>query len=178
MDKKTALSHYLECERMLNTFFEEVNYCLPNCISQEKGKMYHEHVGFVRGDVGCCTFNYHASTHSIIGCLDVLIEERGDSIPTNTEEEIEGVGQPCDYHTSDGCLLTEYKGPLCLGAICDEQKNYIKGWFGIKYNSDYVIEQLERILNGTTSSENIIEFKKEILKNIEVVKRVKEYSTK
>ncbi|MDD5417976.1 MAG: hypothetical protein PHW96_03795, partial [Candidatus Nanoarchaeia archaeon] len=65
----------------------------------------------------------------------------------------------CFYHTEKGCVLNEYKSPVCISAICKDMKEYLAGEFGVEYQVYDVETGMEGILSGLMKVEDIEKFK-------------------
>lgn len=168
---QTNLKQYLECEALLGSFFERINYCQTQCVNQETGKYFiacfHPQGGmFIRGNIGCCLHDFYDEHSKKISEEDLrpLTEKRIEKygLPVNQEEEVFHFGKPCRYHTNNGCLLKDHKSPICVAYICESNRKYLRDKFNIDYSALEVFDILEEILMGKTSEQQLIQFKSQI----------------
>jgi len=147
------LEQYLNCERLLNEFFSQTDFCLENCIRLEKS-LYVNRFESLPGWIGCCALDYYNSTSNLP--VDIRTRLRSEQIrlygePKNKEDSIrfkEKTKKPCDYHTEYGCALKSHKAPLCIAWVCKDLKSYLHKTFYIDYNPSDVQCHLEAILTG------------------------------
>ncbi len=149
------LEHYLECERLLNQLFSQINFCMRNCITQ-KQSLYVTAYSLITGAVlpgyiGCCITDFYMEdetpTHSLVKKL--LIKQRSEkySHPINTEF-IPVMNKPaCNYHTKEkGCVLKTHKPAVCVSYLCKSPTDYLKNKFGIVYDKNQMRSDLNLIL--------------------------------
>ena len=151
LEKEEHLRQYIECEKLLNNFFKQVNYCNINCISQPNSKI---EMG-LRGNIGCCYLDYykHDEVDKSSCDFDLLIKKRMQKygFPMNKEKEIAPNKKACRYHTANGCILKDYKSPLCISFICRAFKVYLIEKYDIYYDYKEIMDVLEEILSGRIS---------------------------
>lgn len=177
-DKSEQLKEYLECESLLGKFFNKVNYCGTNCVNLDEGKYFVRCFSskggvYIRGNVGCCLndqFNTHSDQLSKDD-LDLLNQQRIEKYdePKNKGEDVLHFGKPCGYHTNNGCILKDHKGPVCLAYICESYMNHLKKEFGIEYNIEKTYILMENLLARKVNHAQLQEFKSEIKKFSELV---------
>jgi len=158
-DEQVILKNYLEIEVLLNEFFKEVNYCVPNCITQKNSLDF----SYISGSIGCCDKNYYEIFNNF-KLFEFLENERiklyGKPKP-NT--------QYCGYHTESGCILNSHKNPLCLLYVCSSFKNYLESVHDIQITN--VIPQTVMSLLNFNSNLYRVNNIKELLKTyIDTVK--------
>lgn len=176
MKPETRLKHYLECGQILREFFEEVDYCKNHCINQLESLALHGKEGtlvediFIPGSVGCCVNRSPTQDPCdyFVGVPTELIHllregrEHKYGKPTNTERYVVDYGQPCAYHTEEGCLMETHKNPLCVGFVCLSYTRHLEKGFGIQYYSSVIISLLENILSEKATSKKITNHKKKL----------------
>lgn len=166
-----GLEDYIECEMLLNAFFAEVNYCIPECISQEIGKytarmeMPGDPTQFP-GNIGCCPYDmFEHSNYASISDRTLLDRKR-----------LEKYGEPkqnsstCGYHGESGCVLSDHKSPVCLAYVCPEFINFVYRKYNIRYCKDEIEQHLELILSNKQSPEDVQKFKDMIQYFIDKIK--------
>ena len=152
------LKKYLECEILLQKFFEKINYCKNNCTNQTTSK-FSKHV---RGNVGCCLHNFYNFTKKLNQKqLSILNKARIKKygLPENKEPRIQGLEKPCEYHTSKGCILKDHKGLSCISFICKPYQDHLKEKYNIDYDYDEIRDFLEDILLDKIDDNQLIEFR-------------------
>ncbi len=156
------IESYLEIERAKNTFFEELDFCSPNCIQKpfsnfklsKRGRML-----TLPGYVGCCPRDYFDSimdTDSLR--LEWIRLERKNKFgkPKNKDPKIPMIGRACGYHSREtGCRLTSYKQPICISYVCNELKEYVSNTFDIHLDPVVEGKRLEQLLIGELSKQEI-----------------------
>jgi len=155
------IEDYLKVESLLNKFFNSINYyCYEECITQKVNKYDFINPGYF----GCCLKPYYNSHHP--AWFD-LFKKRAEKYGEPKKDQF------CGYHTIDkGCILEDYKPPICLSYICGSLSDHLKEKYNINYNSDHVKAILYNILDGKIDEEKIKIFKSEIQEHIDKVKPV------
>jgi|TARA_B100002003_G_C13946281_1_gene458996 hypothetical protein len=169
-----GLEYYLECEKLLNDFFSQIDFCLSQCISQPIGKyrvrmdMPGDPTQF-QGNVGCCPYSqFNDSNHSTITDMSLLENRRLEKYGKPHEDS-----SACGYHNSEGCALKDHKSPICLAYVCPEFAYQVHEKYGIRYSQDKIEHDLELILTGNQSSEDIRKFQDKIEGFINKIKKIK-----
>jgi len=163
---------------LLGTFFVKVNYCGTQCTNLETGKYPIRSPLFPKewyapGNIGCCLNDMHGQHSDKISDADLKlltqrrIEKYG--LPENKEEGLPLFGKPCRYHTREGCILKDHKGPVCVAYLCDSQIKHLKDKFGIDYDMKKAFITLEDILSGKVSEEQVSKFKSEVADFIKII---------
>jgi hypothetical protein len=169
-DLERYIEKYLECEALLNEFFDAVDFCYDHCISQEHSLVYDDKPGYF----ACCGKNklYDSASFRLAGNL--LQEKREEKYKITKVD----TSTPCIYHTRDkGCMLKDYKSPLCISFLCDPYKDYIKENFNINYHSKLTAKTMSEILDCRLSDSEIEIFKSGIKKAIQRVNLSKLFQT-
>jgi len=173
LKKNQNLNQYLEFEKLLNKFFRQVNYCHAYCITQKDSKIGEG----VDGNLGCCYLNYyrHDETDKSSCDFDLLIKKRAQKygLPADKEKSIGKNKNACRYHTNKGCILKDYKSPLCISFICRPFKVYLIEKYDIYYNFQEIMDVLENILSGRINKEEMKEFKERIKAYTEIIVKTK-----
>lgn len=170
----SGLRNYLRIEEALHEFFSKFDFCHDACFSKKYG------VYSNRGDLGCCTSDYYLFTQIIPpSLLETLTGERERiyGLPTNSEEPDPGTGQPCSYHTPEGCILKTHKNPQCITQACRSFRRYIEKTYGIGYNHYKILYFCEFTLIGRKTDEQVNDFIGKIRRKTAEVVRLQQYSS-
>jgi len=169
------LNQYLECEALLKQFFRQVDYCRPNCITQSISR--YSKKDEIPGIVGCCSDDAYMEKHNPSVDFAPLEQRRRlkYGLPENQESEIQGIGRkPCRYHTIEGCVLEDYKPPICVSYVCGDFVVYLANTFGIVYDWKNVCETMANILDGQICGAELEKFKQQLNIFVEQTKTRKE----
>ncbi|MFA5076590.1 MAG: hypothetical protein WC480_04200 [Patescibacteria group bacterium] len=162
--KKDILQDYLACESLLNSFFNALNYCQPNCLTKE-----HSQLAGSAGSVGCCNKNGYTITNFLPN-PKILIAHRLKKygLPINLE-----CPTACNYHSPTGCRLAEFKNPVCLAFICPPFIKYLQQKYDINYNVEIINRFLEELISGKTSPDELDKFKNQLNSWVKIIKNTK-----
>jgi len=158
-----GLKEYLECEVLLTSFFREVNFCFPECLSKPIGKyrakmeMPGDPTTF-SGNIGCCPYDgWDICNNEWLANRSLLNSERLNIYGAPDEKP----GR-CGYHAEKGCTLDTHRAPTCLAYACSDFRIFVSQNYGIRYNWEDIEETLENILAGNISDWKSIWFKKRL----------------
>ncbi len=167
LDKNERIETYLELEALLLQIYEQVDYCIPNCIETEQTSGAADQVAY-----GCCIRNYvnpdqdeleefyESSIESIELLNRAREEEHGNIYNPSLYQEAEGY---CDCHTAEGCILPNYKPPICVAFTCQQFDTYVRNEFGIDLpNHEERMEILMSVLDGTIDPKEYDTFKSQL----------------
>ncbi|MGM5482301.1 MAG: hypothetical protein ACQESF_02455 [Nanobdellota archaeon] len=150
------MEKYLGLEEKMKTLFENLDFCMENCISKTSSLMNSNIPGFI----GCCNMNYHIFDNHDNIVKEFFLQRNklyGLVEPAKVFKEGEMEYSECCYHSDDGCILKTHKSPTCISYICETFRNYMKSK-GISYNSFYVNKRLDELLSARSSKEDIKDF--------------------
>ena len=161
---------YVRAENAISKFHQIANFCVQNCINQEFSLSTSEQYP-VRGNVGCCimTFPDDAAVlfideHKVLpkGRLELV------GVPISKEEGTT-YGHPCYYHGKAGCVLNNFKPPICLSFICEKYKAHLRKTYSIDYDISKFWNLLDGILMGMATDEEVKIFVFEIEEMIDAI---------
>ncbi|MBT3582299.1 hypothetical protein HN924_01840 [Candidatus Woesearchaeota archaeon] len=167
--KMDCLKQYMEFEALYSELFKKVNFCGPNCTSKEYSLYF---VKKVRGDVGCCSEDHFLTKIDKIH-NNLLSEKRIEKygLPNNQEEPYFDNKKPCAYHTPKGCILEDLKPHVCVAFTCYSFSHGLERGYELAYDYEEIRNNLEAVLNGELSEENIRLSRIRLLKSIEIVEK-------
>ena len=119
-DKKNIIQSYGKKVKQLDDILvsltkplcSERNNCVEDIASKTK-------------EYGCCD---HSEHHLSGLTTDFLIVQKIEAETNGWKKE----GDKCKYHSTDGCYLTHYKSPLCVGYLCGNIESKLR----LAYNKD------------------------------------------
>ncbi len=116
IDKILLIQQYLKTERILRKFFERytVPICVSYCVEKEEER-------------DCCIDQRPRITEIKVNCIAADISALRAAKYSQTS------GSGCGYLTSTGCILSEYRSPVCNTFVCQvlvEQLNLISDGLG------------------------------------------------
>ena len=153
MDLQKNIDRYLDIERILNTLFNGLGYCLDHCILKpdKYGHCLHS---------ACCKHRYYKRYDFNHPALLLLKAQRDAIYPT--PESLKNIKRisPCEYLTINGCLLKTHKSPVCIGYLCRDAIDVLREKFDV-YGYDYlgINYALEWILTGDLDGSAYDEFR-------------------
>lgn len=156
---ESSLQKYLEIEKLFNRFFSKIDFCQDRCVGDDFS-LYNLGGSQIPCNLGCCVEDKSVSRTESLSkkSLNELIKDRDEIYGT-----YQSLSDGCRYHNlNNGCVLDSHKSPICLGFICPPFVNYLKSEYGIEYNTYYMIQGLEMLLNGNLSDLEFSSFKDEI----------------
>jgi hypothetical protein len=161
------VENFLEMERILNLFFDEVNYCLDHCIKNELIKSNNQPV------TACCQDKYYEKFDLDTPGFFLLRKKREELFGRPEDIKREVTVSPCEYHGPHGCMLKTHKSPVCIGFMCRKSIDYIREKFQI-FEYDYlgIYYALEWILSGDLSGKALEDFKSSCEAMVQKAKKV------
>jgi hypothetical protein len=138
-----------------------VNFCYPNCLSQEFA-LYRAKYVKSPGKYGCCTGHYFQLSYA--AHLSEKIDKKYGRPNLRRKS-------PCGYHAAEGCRLADHKPPVCIAYVCGPLTKHIEKQFGILYDWDRTRYRLEFILFNFDSIDETNRLKKDIQGYIDIVKQ-------
>jgi len=155
-EKERRLNQYLECETLLQKFFELVGYCREECAPNAEG---------IERTFGCCLGEYyhtdrlfHPEAASALELLEQRRVRKYGAPRATTKIEVINM-KPCGYHTQEGCALQDHRPPYCISYACNRLVNYILQEFRIDFDSANIHHSLIRMLSGAVDDQEFEKFK-------------------
>ena len=142
MNWQKNIDRYLDIERILNTLFDGLGYCMAQCI--EKPDPYGHCV-----HSACCRGQYYKKYDLDHPAFDLLKTQREALYGApELRKNIKRIS-PCEYLALNGCVVKTHKSPICLGFMCRESIDALRSDYGI-FEYDYlgINYALEWILTG------------------------------
>jgi len=79
--------------------------------------------------IGCCTSDSFAESNQMEE--NILLKQKKLYNLRKESKKVIYSDKACKYHCSNqGCLIKEFKSPLCLGYICDEFNQFLETKYG------------------------------------------------
>ncbi len=186
MKEENRLKHYAVIERLYSIISKKVNYCIPNCISQEISKYPDKD----KGHFGCCTKDYYGmekETIEIDKHNKILRNKRkqNSSLVKRIEDEKINLGSYCIMHTKEkGCIVNKYKPIICISYFCESFEKNIFDNYGVEINNkikDFLDRYffLEDLLKGKLKEKEVKDYEYDLLNVIKTIKeknKEKEYN--
>jgi len=158
------LKKYLHLEQLIEEFFQLVNYCYPKCVKKQRGKT----------KAGCCARNYYifhpVYLHSPAVRLFQLMRTAKYGIPTNTEATLSDGYQACNYHEPTGCILNDYKSPLCISFFCDKGIKWLQKKHKITFDAGNIQKLMYDILMDKITDKEYSELELRLQANLTKIK--------
>lgn len=176
----STIESYLALEKKLQTLFNETNFCLTHCISQQHS-LYEKNFSKEDGDnqlkipgsYGCCFFEV---SEKIRGD-DIILKEREKKYgkKSNTiKKKINKLKKykHCTYHsTKNGCQLPSHRPPACNAYICEDFRKHLEEKYNIEYNFMQVNEVLHATITGMLDKEEILQEEKKLDEMISTIRK-------
>ena len=163
MNLQKYIDRYLDIEKILNTVFDGLGYCMGQCISTPDpyGHCVHS---------ACCQGRYYKKYDLDHPAYEVLKAQRESLYGTPKSRENLKRISPCEYLALDGCVVKTHKSPICLGFMCRNSIEALQNTYGImEYDYLGINYALEWILTGDLDGKVYDEFRDMCLKMAERV---------
>lgn len=106
-NKAALIDQYLKIEKILRHFFDTytISICVGHCVETGRGQ-------------NCCEDqDFHIT--------EINIESIGQDIMKRRCSEYKKVSpEGCGYLSPHGCILKEYRSPICNTFVCEEMEEY------------------------------------------------------
>ncbi|HIC91045.1 MAG TPA: hypothetical protein EYP21_03075 [Syntrophaceae bacterium] len=142
INKSLLIDQYLKTERVLRNFFDNytLSVCIGHCVKTKKGP-------------NCCEDQDSRITEINVNLIGQ------DILAMRSAKYTKFSSQGCGYLSPHGCILKEYRSPICNTFVCEDLEEYFDR-LGPKFGSE--LKGIERlavsIFKGfpDTQEENIV----------------------